>query len=197
MGLSIYKPNKNVTGHAATFSLNSKDGALYVEFIKQTGYDAARHIGSFKDGDKVRLKFGIWEVGELIEAYTKNIPWKTVHKSTGKTVSINAGPYFSKDETPKILGYSLNCSVKEDDHDTGKSFSLPMKSSERMILLEYIRFFLSHSFQAIYAEDKKKFKERMDKENNSPKINSVKEDVSTNAENDVNSEINTDEDAAF
>lgn len=161
--IQLFKSNKSVTGHAATFSVNSKEGSLYIQIIKQTGYNAERHLGSFKGGEKLNVKFNMWEVGSIVDALVRNATYKTVHKSQNKTTSVSVGPYFAPDDDKKILGYSFSFSYKEGDEP--KRFSISLNSGEKVVILEYFRFMLSKSFAASYAEQKRNF-EKKNKTNN-------------------------------
>jgi hypothetical protein len=170
--IQLFKSNKSVTGHAATFSVNSKEGSLYIQIIKQTGYSAERHLGSFKGGDKLNVKFNVWEVGSILDALAKNTTYKTVHKSAAKTTSVSVGPYFAQDDPKKILGYSFSFSYKEGDEP--KRFSISLNSGEKVVIIEYLRFMLSKSFAASYAEQKRNF----EKKNTKNDKNEVKEEES-------------------
>jgi hypothetical protein len=180
--IQIFKSNKSVTGHAASFSINSKEGSLYIQLIKQTGYNAEKHLGSFKGGDKLNVKFNIWEVGSILDALLKNTTYKTVHKSTDRTTSVSVGPYFAQDDAKKILGYSFSFSYKDGEEQ--KRFSISLNSGEKVVIMEYLRFMLGRAFNASYNEQKKQF----EKKNKTDNKNEVKEEepaILTNEKDDI------------
>jgi hypothetical protein len=159
--IQIYKPNKSNTGHAIRASVNSKDGVLYINFIKQTGYDEARHIGSFKGGTSASVKFNIWEIGALIDSFSRNQQYKSIHTSPGKTVNISAGPYsLDKSDPSKISGYGISISVKAEKMENPIKFSIPFNFGERQVFIEYLKFALNKAFSASHSAEKKEFEKR-------------------------------------
>ena len=174
--IQLYKANKSNTGHAASISVNSKEGNLYVQFIKQMGYNEERHIGSFKGGDKATVKFNIWEMGALLDSFSRNQPYKTVHQSPNKSVSINAGPYsLDKNDPAKVSGYSLSISFKEEGQEQPKRFSISFNFAERQVFIEYLKFALNKHFAASYSEQKKEFEKRTKEKTSTPTKNEVSE----------------------
>ena len=49
MPIHIYHPNRNNTGFACAFSQSDKDGTIFASILKQSGWDAEKSTGSFKD----------------------------------------------------------------------------------------------------------------------------------------------------
>ena len=47
MAIQFYKPNKNNTGHACSFSQSDKDKTIFATLLKQSGWDANKKIGVF------------------------------------------------------------------------------------------------------------------------------------------------------
>lgn len=161
MPLQIYKPNKSNTGHAVSFSFNSKDGAYYLEFIKQTGVgDGKPGSGTFKGGERANVKFSHWECGNILmalQANDLNSSWNTVHKSNDRSVKIQVGAYdLAAKAAGVIAGYGISVTVTDSANSSGKKFSIGLTPGERVTVTEHIKFFLDHYFTSIYSEDKKK-----------------------------------------
>jgi hypothetical protein len=158
MPLKIYKPNKSKTGHAASFSFSSKQEALYIEFIKQTDYNEERHIGSFKNGDKTRIKLNMPEIGSIIHAWASKTPFRTVHTSPDRSLSLSADVWRDKTNEKIIKGYTISVSFKDGGAD--KKFGIALSPGEMYMAVEYFKFFMSRCFSAIHTEDKKVFERR-------------------------------------
>lgn len=159
--MQIYKANKSNRGCACSLSFNSKEGALFIQLITQTGYDESKHLGSFAGGDKLTIKSNITEVGNFIDVLSRNIEYSTVHKSKDATTQIWFAPYFVGEGENKIQrGYGLRVSRKNND-GTESKFLMPFNFGEAQTLKIYFDFFLRHVFSAEYAEQKKAFKERV------------------------------------
>lgn len=161
--MQIYKANKANKGAACSFSFNSKEAALYIQLIKQTGYDDAKHLGSFSGGEKITIKSSLAEIGSFLDVLKRNVEYSTVHKSKGATTQIWLAPYivdFNGTKTQK--GFGLRVSKKTDDGVESK-FLMPINFGEAQLLQVYLDFVLRHIFSAEYAEEKKAFKERQDK----------------------------------
>lgn len=159
MGLQFYKPNAKKTGAACTWDVSAKaegDKCVYVELIKQTGWDADVKTGSFKDGAKLNVKFTITELGEILHAIeTVDDAWKgqgrhgTVHQSPSGTTLIKFYRYGNP-----TSGYALTVSRKVDGEDV--SISMGFRFSELRALKSWIEFALEKIYSSIYAEDKKR-----------------------------------------
>lgn len=156
--MQFYKSNKSIKGCGASFSFNSKDEALFISLIKQSGYDEARHIGQFQ-GAKVVVKSGITEIGALLDVLNRNVPYSTVHTTKDSKVQIWFEPYIIGEGDAKVQkGYGLK--IKKDE----ESFLMPFNFSEAQVLKEYFSFVLRHIFSAQYAEAKKAYKEKVEKQ---------------------------------
>jgi hypothetical protein len=172
MGLQFFKPNKSVKGALAHFTFNSKDGALYLQLVRQTGYDESRHIGSFKDGAKLNVKFNAPEIGGFLRTLREAKPCKFVHRTAdGKITNITFGTYNAKD-SDVLAGFGL--SIVQGD----TKFSIPFTLDETYLLEEYLKYVLSHFFDAIYSEDKQRAAEynKKNEAKSSPKKEPKKEE---------------------
>ena len=174
MPLQFYKPNAKITGSAVSVSFNSKDEAMYIQFIKQVGYNTEKKLGSFKGGDKANFKFSLTEVGGMIDALERNVACPMYHGVGSNSARINFQPYIAKDGDQK--GFSLSITkVVEGQNDIYRiGFTFP----EMRLLKEYLQFILDHCFSAIYSADKKKFEELKKKKESLP----VEEEIQPNQE---------------
>lgn len=149
MGLEFFKANKSVKGVLASISFNSKDGALYLKLVRQTSYNEARHIGGFKDGLTLNVKFNASELGGFLRSLRERVEVKFFHSMPDSKTSITFGPYNAKDNN-EVAGFGLSV-FKGDD-----KYRVPFTLDEAHLLEEYFEYVLTHFFDAIYAEDKRR-----------------------------------------
>jgi hypothetical protein len=162
MGLSFFKPNKTVTGALADFSFNSKDGALYIQIVRQTGYDESRHIGSFKEGQKLNIKFNATEIGGFLRSLRNLIEVKFFHTTADSKTTIFFAPYKTKD-SDTVAGFGLTV-LKNTE-----KWKVPFTLDEAVLLEEHLKYVLTHFFDAQYSEDIKRAKDYAAKKAQAPK----------------------------
>lgn len=169
MGLQIYKANKAVKGCAAHFNFNSKLESVFIEMIRQTGWNDATGSSSFQGGDKVKAKFGVSEIAGMIDALERNVEWSGFHSFEGNTTTIKLSPYIIDNAGTKVqkgFGFSISQSINGGEK---KSLMLSLNFGEMRLLREYFAFALDHIFSHLYSEDKKNFEKRQkDKAAQSP-----------------------------
>src|SRR5688572_28674535 len=68
MPASFFSPTVKNTGSALFTSFNSKDGAVYLKFVKQTGRDDKTKRGSFKDRKWLNFKLSQDETADSLRA---------------------------------------------------------------------------------------------------------------------------------
>jgi len=172
MSLQFYKPNARTSGTAASFSFKStgdKKG-VFIEMIKQTGWDNSAKKGSFKGGQKVLVKLSMEEVAAFINVLSSNkgLEKDLYHKSSNGVAIIQFNPYFHKLSEEQI-GFSL--AIKKTESENGESknlnFLIGLTKSEGTLFKEWLKFSLERIFTGIYSEDKKAAKEYFDQKNNS------------------------------
>ena len=160
--MQLYKANKSNKGCACSLSFNSKESALFIQLIKQVSYDEARHLGSFSGGEKITIKSSLGEIGSLIDALKRNVEYSTVHQSKDATTQIWFAPYLVGEGDARVQrGYGLRVSKKTKDGQEFK-FLMPFNFGEGQLLQTYLDFVLRHIFSADYAEQKKRYKEKLD-----------------------------------
>lgn len=171
MGLKFYKPTPKGNGHACHFTFKSTidtvgengevtsqgDKAVFLEFIKQSGWNDKSKTGSFKGGAKANVKFSKEEVCSMILAMRNGEkafphPYKegqfgAFHNSEHGSTLIKFEPYANK-------GFSLSVS-KTPKEGEKLSFLIGLTFAEMLLLEEYFKFALNHFFTSFYSEDKK------------------------------------------
>lgn len=140
MRLSFYKPNAKNTGYGCAFSLakNPKDDklAFYINFIKQSGWDASTKKGSFganmKNKDKTAaVKLSDTEIAGMILAIKDtNMPFSFIHSSPMGIANVFFKPY---ERDNQIIGMSLSSSFSPKEGEK-KSFLMGFTHAESELL---------------------------------------------------------------
>lgn len=147
---SLFKPTKSNSGVVLGFSLNSKDGKLFLKFQRQTGPQ------SFTGGATFNVSLNEFEIGSFIDAMERNVPIKSlIHKTEKGITTINWGPYINK-QTNEQMGFSLNVKPKDSDG----FFGIGLSFGEMRTFKEYLQFCLGKMFSAKYAADKRSFEDK-------------------------------------
>lgn len=148
--LPFYKPNAKGTGHACSFDLQStgESAGVYLEIVKQTGWNDSTKLGTFKDGKKVKLKFNAMEAAGFLDALRNNRELKLFHSTEANKTGINFVPYKNKDGVQ--IGFSLSVRQGSDSYLVGFFFPECMQIEQWMV------FALDRFNQAAYAEKKKR-----------------------------------------
>ena len=145
--IQFYKPNSSNKGVAVSVAFNPADSGIYVSFIKQFSWDAAKKIGSFKgnkDNPKAKknIKFNDIEVAGIIRSIEKEEKWSTFHKFNNETgVSISFSPYIKENV---MAGFGLRIS---DSKDKENVFSVGFTNDESVKLREWLKLSLEESFK--------------------------------------------------
>lgn len=140
--LQVYKPNSKQSGHAMSLSVNTGESrGFYLEMIKQTGWNEESKKGSFKNGEKVNVKFNETEIAGFIYAIKSGTATKFFHSTETAKTSINFGPYVNK-TSGETLGTSL--SISRD----GVSFLIGLSFAETELILQWFEFAIKELFRA-------------------------------------------------
>lgn len=158
--LAFYKPNKSVKGSLANFSFSSKGDkkGIFVEMVKQTGWDEKTAKGSFKEGEKVNIKLSLIEAAAIIRAIEQNCSAAEkgfYHSSESGSAYINFTPY---ERGGSQVGFSLSVSKQEGSSDK-KNFYIGFDFNEARLLQEFLSFALEHIFSGLYSDALKARKE--------------------------------------
>lgn len=158
--MKIYKPNPRSTGACCSFSITSsgKSQGVYVEILKQKGWDDKNKTGSFdtEKANKINLKFTPSEVAEMMIICQRQKGSATFfHKTTDVTSSIKFYVYNKRDsEIP--AGIALSVSKGE------KKASIPLTFPEAFLLARWFDFATTRMFTADYAAEKKRIEKLME-----------------------------------
>ncbi len=148
MRIAFFKPNKSNTGHALSFKTAfNNDSILMLEMVKQSGWDDNNKTGSFKASakdptKKVAVKFSTIEIGGLILALRKGVPFKAFHKSESGQTSISLSIYEKKAFGDKPPEKAFSLSVMKGEAKFGASIEFP----EAEALLVFLTAFLTNLF---------------------------------------------------
>ena len=151
--MQFYKPNSKKTGHAIDLSFNSKEQALWIQFIKQTSWDDALKRGAFKGGAKFNIKLNAREIGVILNSIERGRTDKLFHKAEKGNTSIEVKPYVSNEVTNGIT-ISVNPRANEGE-EKPQTFGFWFDAAEARVLKGYLDNVLAHFFDADYSEQKK------------------------------------------
>lgn len=155
--LTFFKPNKSGTGSVIDFSLNStsqennKPG-VFVKITLQCGGMDAPFRGAT---DFTAIKFGVIEIGALINVFERKTNWSTVHKGDNFNRSISVSILYKKGEnqnpTKEISGVGFSTTVNN------KKYGFVLKLEEMVVVREFFKYSLEHIFNGLRSAEKKKF----------------------------------------
>jgi len=167
---SQYKPNSSNKGHGLGLQFNSKEEVLFLNLIKQNGFNA-NGKGKFNGGKQVTVALGKHEIGGILAVIDglkhpiyasdkatlkpKRRKQEYHHESEKQSLKITFSAYEDKDSGEvKGLSISVLQTLKADSEKNSYSFWAGV--DESYLIEEYLKFVLGHFFSADYAEDKKK-----------------------------------------
>ena len=203
---SQYKPNQSNKGHGLGLQFNSKEEVLFLNLIKQNGFNA-NGKGKFNGGKQVTVALGAHEIGGILAVIDglkspiyasekatlkpKRHKQEYHHESEKQSLKISFSAYEDKDSGEvKGLSISVLQTVKENSEKNSYSFWAGL--DESYLIEEYLKFVLGHFFSADYAEDKKKraenYKEGAPKKKEvaTPKEEKVEKVANTTSEDEEN-----------
>lgn len=203
---SQYKPNQSNKGHGLGLQFNSKEEVLFLNLIKQNGFNA-NGKGKFNGGKQVTVALGAHEIGGILAVIDglkspiyasekatlkpKRRKQEYHHESEKQSLKISFSAYEDKDSGEvKGLSISVLQTVKENSEKNSYSFWAGL--DESYLIEEYLKFVLGHFFSADYAEDKKKraenYKEGAPKKKEvaTPKEEKVEKVANTTSEDEEN-----------
>lgn len=158
--MQFYKPNSKNSGHAVGFSFNSKDGALYVEFVKQTSWDAELKRGAFKGGAKFNIKLNDIEIGSILNCIERGKAAKLFHQAEkGSTsIALDTFPLVKDGEAARARdGFTISVNPRSTgEGDVPQKFGFWFNSAEERVLKEYLQFVLEKFFSAEYSAEKQR-----------------------------------------
>jgi|TARA_R110000803_G_scaffold117393_5_gene185936 hypothetical protein len=164
MSIQIYKPNKNNSGFAFSFSMGedrkSGEPVLYVSAIAQYAWDEKKRLGSFienkeKPEKNLSLKFNEFECGAIISCIENRFEYNTFHKFEDNKTTIKFSPWDKNDKIQKF-----NPSTKKYDSSSqvvpafglsitkngNATFKLPLEPGEAQCLAKFIDCILARLY---------------------------------------------------
>ena len=141
MRLTVYKPNRANKGSACSFNVyeDGDDSCVYAEIIRQVSWDDKKKTGSFRDGEKVSVKFNWKELCSLKRALGKNREKSFFHAFGDSQTQIFFKKYVKDDEQ---VGFSF--SIKQGD----ESFYIGFDFDEVAALIEWLDRALDQIYEA-------------------------------------------------
>jgi hypothetical protein len=137
--IQFYKPNSKNAGFACSFSVATKNKAVYCQLLKQKSWNGKN--GSFDISSKENVKFGLIEVAKLIDALENNLKADCIHKIDDVTTTIILEPWL-RDENQ--VGYSFR--VTRTRGQNRVSFVIGFDFAEGRLLREFLLFSLRQIF---------------------------------------------------
>jgi hypothetical protein len=170
MSFQLFKPNGSNKGHGLGLQFNSKEEVLFLNVIKQNGFNA-NNKGKFLGGKQVTVALGAHEIGGILAVIDslKSPLYKTDkatlkpnrrkqeyhHESAKQSLKITFSAYEDK-TTGEVKGLSISVLQTVKEGSEKNSYSFWAGVDESYLIEEYLKFVLGHFFSADYAEDKKK-----------------------------------------
>lgn len=158
--LESYKPNKAGKGCLINFKLSVgrpekgpyKEGCVFFEMKKQTGWNEQKGIGSFKGGDSVTVKLNSIEIGKMLNTLEHNRKFEGYHDGQNQIVHIYFTPWLDK-ASGEQKGFGLQ--VIREKNGEKVPFGIGFAFGEDQKLKRFLIIALEHILLGNYAEDKR------------------------------------------
>ena len=162
MPSQFFSPNAKVSGGAAFFTFNSKDGAVYIKLLKQIANNPSKK-GNFDGANPVNIKLSQDEAADFIRAIRTSGESKFFHKFDSNTTSGSFKFYTipAKDAFPARSGFGLSVKKNVDGKETEIKVGFTPGSAERLSV--FLTNALTHIMDSEYSQDIKDAKEYADK----------------------------------
>lgn len=159
--IHIYRPNKAVKGFACSFWYSDRDDSFYATIIKQSGWDDAKQVGSFKDSlddptKKVNIKLSDFEACAILDCIERNRPFSTFHQFDEAPKSIQFIPWVitppadmdGNKQPPTQKGFSFTVTINDKADATKKnSFYIGLSYADARLVREFIIHCLHAGFK--------------------------------------------------
>lgn len=135
--LPFYHPAPENKGLAISFSYNSSEDKLYLNLLRQTGYDEETRRGFFGGEDKRVVKFSQVEAAEIAQVLQSKGDFYATHKfnATTNTIALTA-----------TLNLEFNLKIKQDVGGHIEHFETALSRGEMNLLRLYIEAAIQESF---------------------------------------------------
>ncbi len=156
-----YSPTKAVTGGLVSVKFSKNKPDFFLEFVKQTAFNDDKK-NNFLNGAKVIMSLTPDEVGGLMRVVRTNGAAKFFHKfeNTNSTLDFHHFVVPAKDKYPERQGFGFQ--VKKGDVD----IKVTLSSDAAENLVEYLRYCLTYTYDAMLADAEKRFQEFLAKKGN-------------------------------
>lgn len=165
MGLEFYKGNKAIAGSAAFLSFDSKTQSIFINLVKQTGWNEETHHPIFRGGLSTNVKFSMQEIAAFLDALDNLKRVELYHVSDKKKSQIYFGPYTkSKDKDGNAVGDPIGIALAVVSTNIAgdgvkEVFKTAFSFPEARLLKEWFVYALKHCFDALYSADVQRGKE--------------------------------------
>ncbi len=158
----FFSPNSRISGGAAFFTFNSKDGAVYVKLLKQIANNSDKK-NNFDGKNPINVKLSQDEAADIIRAVRTNSESKFYHQFDSAKTSGSFKFYTipAKDSFPAKSGFGLSVKKSQESGEQEIKCGFTLASAERLSL--WLHNALTHIFDAEYSQDIKDAKEYQDK----------------------------------
>ena len=141
--IQFYKPNPRVSGTATSIKFNKGYDSIFIEMIKQTGWDDTKKRGSFKNSPvKIVAKFTTVEAATIIDAIENNREFKIFHSNDLGSTAGSFGPYLRDNNQ---VGHSLSLTQKNNEKNESNSLRIGFTFGEGILIREFLRTCLAIS----------------------------------------------------
>jgi hypothetical protein len=148
MSIQFYKPNKSNKGFAASFQDSHQNDCVFVQIIKQSGWDDTKHIGSFATSRtditaNTTIKINDLEAAALLDVIERNRPFTAFHDSDSPK-SVSFVPWISKTppeegQKPEQRGFSFFITIgSKTDSDYKNAFYIGFSYAEARLIREFL-----------------------------------------------------------
>jgi len=166
--LKYYKPNKNNTGSACSFSYNKRDKSLWVSFVRQSSTDKSAPFKGSGPDKKAVSKLNPKELAGLIRAIETNGEYGNFHSTQKGNTTYKLAPYEKDGEQ---IGHSFSLHQNSNEDNSKKSFVMGLDFAEGWLLKQYLQTVLSgycmdcideNQFNNDHPSSNKKTKEKVE-----------------------------------
>jgi hypothetical protein len=165
MSIQFYKPNKSNKGFAASFQDSYQNDCAFVTIIKQSGWDDAKHIGSFAASRddataNTTIKINDVEIAAILDCIERNRAFTTFHDSYSPK-SVSFVPWISKTpveegQKPEQRGFSFSITIgNKEDSSYKNSFYIGFSFAEARLIREFLVNTLNSHFNVSRQEAQK------------------------------------------
>lgn len=159
MSNNFFSPNQKISGGAAFFSFNSKDGCVYLKLLKQIANNANK-LNNFDGKNPLNIKLSQDEAADIIRTIRTRGKSKFYHVFDNKKTSGSFNYYEiapSKEGDEPKTGFGLTVKKISDENTLEIKVGFTPASAERLRL--FLENALNHIFDQEHRDDIKRAEE--------------------------------------